>query len=987
MIRYLTVFLLGMAMSGHAAVLNVTSTAPSNPGASSCPAATPCDLYDALRIAEQNGQDDEIRFGEPSIFAAANRTYQYRPAVSDLARHLILRSPTRQAVIDGGGYDLTLRIVATDGDITIDGVTFRNSSATYSDKALLQIDTEGDITLRNCNLRNITRAGMFGVGDDQTDSGARLVSARRVTIEDCTIREVKPDAVDVEADRVEVRRASFLNNGADTGSASAALAIYAHSALVEDSSFVGNQSAPRAYGGAGGLTGRIGRPTQPIFSPLTTSIRRNRFVDNTGNDGGGLWLGRSTGAANLVGTLEIDNNLFQGNRALGSGGGLYVAGDTVTRTLVRGNLVVGNELATFGQGAGSGIRAVNYGELHLLNNTVVSNLLRGGCDTGGVELTNVILNTQIQVHNNILRDSIELNCGGVADDLVIRGDEFSTVTLRNNNIGERRLFPGQQPAHLQVLNPLFSLPEFVDPAAGDFHLLSISTLIDAGSTASSFLPSTDMDGQARIQGTGVDVGADEFAGVPRRLVQLTKIGAGNGSVSSIPAGLSCPQGCTQATGEFDQGSTIGLLALPASGSVFSGWGGDCSGSNAGTTLLVSSNRVCTAQFEPLRYRVVVRARGTGQGDVGASLPGFPQLIYPLNNLAVLEDIAPGASVSFTAANFNGFFSTYWVNCDAQGGTVANQYNNPTSCSFNNLQGNKDITVEFRQSTVLFPTRTLNLSVNGTGQVSSQPGGINCTAGSCSSTFFLDTEVTLIAAAGPDSQFAGWTGDCSGTSPTTTVLLSVDRSCAAHFTPASQLSVVVTGNGGGQLTDRTLGRSVQYGGAALLYQGVYPINQQVSYETFADVGSYAFFLDCDQPALGMQVFNNGTFFAECRVNQASQNATVNLLFIKDQYRLTVSATGTGSGQLTELGGALALNFPQTNQAQTAPIDHGTVLTLQASGAGGSTIHWTGCSGQGAVVTGEGTGSSSCRLGLYEAAQVGVEFRGGAQGDSIFNNGFE
>jgi hypothetical protein len=56
-------------------------------------------------------------------------------------------------------------------------------------------------------------------------------------------------------------------------------------------------------------------------------------------------------------------------------------------------------------------------------------------------------------------------------------------------------------------------PEFVDLVAGDLHQLATSPTVDKG-TAASELGSTDIDGEARSQGSAPDIGADELTVVP-----------------------------------------------------------------------------------------------------------------------------------------------------------------------------------------------------------------------------------------------------------------------------------------------------------------------------------------------------------------------------------------------------------------------------------------------------------------------------------------
>jgi len=74
-------------------------------------------------------------------------------------------------------------------------------------------------------------------------------------------------------------------------------------------------------------------------------------------------------------------------------------------------------------------------------------------------------------------------------------------------------------------------------------------------------------------------------------------GNGYGSVTSIPAGLACA-GTTGSICEpysFDNGSNVTLIAATSAGSTFSGWSGDCGGSDD-CTLNMTADRSVTATF-------------------------------------------------------------------------------------------------------------------------------------------------------------------------------------------------------------------------------------------------------------------------------------------------------------------------------------------------------------------------------------------------------
>ena len=85
-----------------------------------------------------------------------------------------------------------------------------------------------------------------------------------------------------------------------------------------------------------------------------------------------------------------------------------------------------------------------------------------------------------------------------------------------------------------------------------------------------------------------------------------------------------------------------------------------------------------------------------------------------------------------------------------------------------------------------PSTSVPLVVSVTGQdggLTSNPGGINC-GGSCAYAYETGSSVTLSAVPNAGQAFIGWTGDCTGDSPTCTVSLSAARSVTAQFGAAS-----------------------------------------------------------------------------------------------------------------------------------------------------------------------------------------------------------
>ncbi|MFL5935904.1 MAG: fibronectin type III domain-containing protein [Gaiellaceae bacterium] len=85
--------------------------------------------------------------------------------------------------------------------------------------------------------------------------------------------------------------------------------------------------------------------------------------------------------------------------------------------------------------------------------------------------------------------------------------------------------------------------------------------------------------------------------------------------------------------------------------------------------------------------------------------------------------------------------------------------------------------------------TITKSGAGSGTVTSNVGGINCGA-VCSADVDAGTPVTLIAAAGSGSTFAGWAGACTGTGPCTVQMDAAKNAVATFNKPVRKVSCVV-----------------------------------------------------------------------------------------------------------------------------------------------------------------------------------------------------
>jgi phospholipase C len=98
-----------------------------------------------------------------------------------------------------------------------------------------------------------------------------------------------------------------------------------------------------------------------------------------------------------------------------------------------------------------------------------------------------------------------------------------------------------------------------------------------------------------------------FSGVATLMV--TVAGTGTGTVSSNPAGISCPQMCSAS---FAAGTQVALTESPGPNSTFAGWsGGGCSGTNNVCAVALSASQQVTATFNGPTLSVSLAGNGTG----------------------------------------------------------------------------------------------------------------------------------------------------------------------------------------------------------------------------------------------------------------------------------------------------------------------------------------------------------------------------------------
>ncbi|RUQ35466.1 MAG: hypothetical protein EKK69_14880, partial [Candidatus Competibacteraceae bacterium] len=229
----------------------------------------------------------------------------------------------------------------------------------------------------------------------------------------------------------------------------------------------------------------------------------------------------------------------------------------------------------------------------------------------------------------------------------------------------------------------------------------------------------------------------------------------------------------------------------------------------------------------------------------------------------------------------------------------------------------------------------------TGQVTSAPAGIKCSDNSygtgCTKVFSPSTSVTLTAVPeGANSIFVGWGQDCTGTSPTCTVVIpptsaATDNSVSAtaYFAPTNSLIVNKAGTGSGTVTSSPAG--IDCGVDCV---ETYAANTLVTLTATAQTGStFTGWSDTDGRCTDVA--------PTCQVSVSSIK-TVTATFTLDTYPLTITMAGTGTGTVARDPVGTACTAPETC---TAKYNHGTLVTLTATAGSGIFTGWSGsgCSG--------------------------------------------
>ena len=239
------------------------------------------------------------------------------------------------------------------------------------------------------------------------------------------------------------------------------------------------------------------------------TVSNNRFSNNvSGSSGGAIWV---SGGSPL-----ILSNYFYGNTALVNGGAIFCDGSPV----ILNNLIVSNTAQSTGG-------AIHIRDGVVANNVIVGNTAESVDGGGGVycSIGSVLVANNTLVGNitpPLLGGAIRFANGAtptVANNIVAFNSRgLTTITNDSLPLLLNNCVFGNTNANYSGLaagtNDLSVDPLFVNLAAQDFHLQSLSPCVEAGTNSVLAANWRDLDGLFRQLGPSVDIGADELTTLP-----------------------------------------------------------------------------------------------------------------------------------------------------------------------------------------------------------------------------------------------------------------------------------------------------------------------------------------------------------------------------------------------------------------------------------------------------------------------------------------
>lgn len=411
------------------------------------------------------------------------------------------------AVIDGTGLSVsgTEGIVdVTDANyITINGFEICNYMTTSSDVMPVGIYVHGSgsfINLSNNKVHDIKNTAT-PKGSDLLGRDAHGIAVYGTKAPD-SIHDITIDGNELYNLVLGSSESLVLNGNVDTFSVT--------NNIIHDNDNIGID-----------IIGFEGKSSSSAYDQARNGwVKGNQVYNITSNNNPsyGKKLPNNSNAADGIYVDGGKDSIIEQNYSYNNDIGIEIAsehqGKSTSNITIRSNIVYNNRLTGIAMGGYDKKRGSTV-NCKVVNNTLYKNDTLG--DGSGQ------LYVQYDTQNNIIKNNIMVasssdvliyneytkNSGNVVDYNLYYapgGSSNSTWTWKNV---EYSGFSAYKSGTGNDAHSLFADPKFVNITLNDFHLQSTSPAIDAGSTDTAIIGTLDIDGQDRVQGAAVNIGADE----------------------------------------------------------------------------------------------------------------------------------------------------------------------------------------------------------------------------------------------------------------------------------------------------------------------------------------------------------------------------------------------------------------------------------------------------------------------------------------------